>query len=357
MIGDLCDATGIARRQVYNVTLAGNTTMQQLFCGIDPSPLGEVPFVPAVQTGAGLSGSGRRLADPSSRPGLRPADHRRFRRRRHRRRHTGNGAGRLHEPDAADRYRHQRRDCALGGRPAYGHLDRRRAGLRRCPDRPGDAGLLRERSRRSWSIRQLQVHVIGHVPPLGLCGSALIDATAELLRHGILSPQGRLHDARRTARRRAAGPCPANRSCAIGKRSSCLPTGQARRGKKRRVDPARLARGAVGLRSDSCRHRVAAEAPRTDAERPRPRASRRRIRQLYPPRQCPADGSVAARHRHTNGSATKATPRWPGHGWSACRGVAGKHATSLPHEPSTSIFRGSRILPTAFADAMIFPEA
>ncbi len=40
--------------------------------------------------------------------------------------------------------------------------------------------------------QQLQVHVIGHVPPLGLCGSALIDATAELLRHGIVSPQGRL---------------------------------------------------------------------------------------------------------------------------------------------------------------------
>jgi uncharacterized 2Fe-2S/4Fe-4S cluster protein (DUF4445 family) len=38
----------------------------------------------------------------------------------------------------------------------------------------------------------LQIHVIGHVPPLGLCGSALIDATAELLRHGVVSPQGRL---------------------------------------------------------------------------------------------------------------------------------------------------------------------
>jgi len=38
----------------------------------------------------------------------------------------------------------------------------------------------------------LRIHVIGHVPPVGLCGSALIDATAELLRHGILSPQGRL---------------------------------------------------------------------------------------------------------------------------------------------------------------------
>ena len=40
MIGELCDASGIARRQVYTVTLAGNTTMQQLFCGIDPVAVG-----------------------------------------------------------------------------------------------------------------------------------------------------------------------------------------------------------------------------------------------------------------------------------------------------------------------------
>ncbi len=38
----------------------------------------------------------------------------------------------------------------------------------------------------------LRINVIGNVPPAGLCGSALIDAAAELLRHGVLSPQGRL---------------------------------------------------------------------------------------------------------------------------------------------------------------------
>jgi len=34
--------------------------------------------------------------------------------------------------------------------------------------------------------------VIGNAPPIGLCGSGLIDLTAELLKHGIISPQGRL---------------------------------------------------------------------------------------------------------------------------------------------------------------------
>ena len=49
MVGELCEAAGISRQQVYDASLAGNTTMQQLFCGIDPGPLGEVPFVPAVR--------------------------------------------------------------------------------------------------------------------------------------------------------------------------------------------------------------------------------------------------------------------------------------------------------------------
>jgi uncharacterized 2Fe-2S/4Fe-4S cluster protein (DUF4445 family) len=38
----------------------------------------------------------------------------------------------------------------------------------------------------------LRINVIGNVPPVGLCGSGLIDVAAELLRHGLLTPQGRL---------------------------------------------------------------------------------------------------------------------------------------------------------------------
>ena len=95
MIGELCRRRASPRQQVYEVTLAGNTTMQQLFCGIDPAPLGEVPFVPAVRRGLPVPAAEARPADPSPRPGLRPADHRRLRGRRHRGRHSGHRAGRL----------------------------------------------------------------------------------------------------------------------------------------------------------------------------------------------------------------------------------------------------------------------
>jgi uncharacterized 2Fe-2S/4Fe-4S cluster protein (DUF4445 family) len=39
---------------------------------------------------------------------------------------------------------------------------------------------------------RLRINVIGDVPPIGVCGSGLIDAAAELLRHGLLTSSGRL---------------------------------------------------------------------------------------------------------------------------------------------------------------------
>ena len=39
---------------------------------------------------------------------------------------------------------------------------------------------------------RLRINVIGNVPPVGLCGSGLIDAAAELLRLRIVTPEGRM---------------------------------------------------------------------------------------------------------------------------------------------------------------------
>jgi uncharacterized 2Fe-2S/4Fe-4S cluster protein (DUF4445 family) len=39
-------------------------------------------------------------------------------------------------------------------------------------------------------------HVIGNVPPQGVCGSGLLDAVAELLRIGVIEPSGYMRDAR-----------------------------------------------------------------------------------------------------------------------------------------------------------------
>jgi len=48
MLAELAECGGITPNLIYEVTVAGNTTMQHLFAGLDPSALGEIPFVPAV---------------------------------------------------------------------------------------------------------------------------------------------------------------------------------------------------------------------------------------------------------------------------------------------------------------------
>ncbi|MEE8451535.1 MAG: ASKHA domain-containing protein [Thermoguttaceae bacterium] len=191
MIGELAAMAAIGAEQIYEVTFSGNTTMQQLLCGIDPSALGGVPFVPAV---------GRGLLLPTTQLGLH-----------------------VHPRATA---------CLLpviggfvGGDTVSGILA---TGLA-VSDGPtllidigtnGEivlfadgkltaastaAGPAFEGARILHGMRgtrgaiekvvvdqQLHANVIGDVPPTGLCGSALIDVAAELLRHGLLTPAGRL---------------------------------------------------------------------------------------------------------------------------------------------------------------------
>jgi uncharacterized 2Fe-2S/4Fe-4S cluster protein (DUF4445 family) len=194
MIGQLCREAGVARNRIYAVTVSGNTTMQQLLAGIDPRPLGEVPFVPA---------RGRGLAVPAVQLGL-------------------------HAHPAARAYLLPIIGGFVGGDTVAGILatglaDCRKPTLFVDIGTNGEIALMAggkltaastaagpafEGARISQGMRaangaiekvqvdgRLRFEVIGNAPPVGLCGSALIDAAAELLRHGILTPQGRLRAA------------------------------------------------------------------------------------------------------------------------------------------------------------------
>jgi uncharacterized 2Fe-2S/4Fe-4S cluster protein (DUF4445 family) len=191
MIGELCRQAGIPRDRIYELTIAGNTTMQQCLCGIDPRPLGEVPFVPA---------GGRGLTFPAAELGIHIHPH-------------------------GDVYVMPVIGGFVGGDTVAGILA---TGLANA-DRPtllvdigtngeivlmADGKLLAastaagpafEGARISCGMRgaagaiekvvvdgRLRTNVIGNVAPLGLCGSGLIDVAAELLRHGLLTSQGRL---------------------------------------------------------------------------------------------------------------------------------------------------------------------
>ena len=191
ILGRLCAQAGVGRREIYEITFAGNTTMQHLLCGIDPSQLGCVPFVPAY---------GRGLNVPAAQLGI--AIHPR---------------GRAVVFPVIGGF--------VGGDTVAGMVSTRLLELQ-GPELMIDigtngeivlaaegklwaastaAGPAFEGARISCGMRAMagaiekvifeddvRFSVIGHVEPAGLCGSGLVDLTAELLRSGLVNSVGRM---------------------------------------------------------------------------------------------------------------------------------------------------------------------
>jgi uncharacterized 2Fe-2S/4Fe-4S cluster protein (DUF4445 family) len=191
MLGELGRQAGVDRRWIYELAFSGNTTMQQLLCGIDPRPLGEVPFVPA--TADAVCAPATRLgisAHPAARAYVMPV--------------IGGFvggdtvAGILATGLASSAGPTLLVDIGTNGEIvlfARGQMESASTA----------AGPAFEGARISQGMRAsagavekvivdggLRLGVIGDVPPVGLCGSALIDLAAELLRHGVLTAEGRL---------------------------------------------------------------------------------------------------------------------------------------------------------------------
>jgi len=191
MIGQLARRAGADRRQIYEVTFSGNTTMQQLLCGVDPAPLGEVPFVPgggnslclhAAALGLDLPPRGRAVVMPVI-GGFVGGD-------------TLSGilATALAESPGPTLLV----DIGTNGEIVL-------AGQGKLSAASTAAGPAFEGARITHGVRgstgaiekvivdgRLRLNVIGDVPPRGLCGSGLVDLAAELLRLGIVSCEGRM---------------------------------------------------------------------------------------------------------------------------------------------------------------------
>jgi len=174
VIHGLAEQAGVDPRHIYEVVVAGNSTMQQILCGLDPSALGEVPF---VQTFDGA------LTIPAQALGL-----------------AVNPGGEIFVFPQVGGF--------VGGDTVAGMLA---AGLEKV-EAPtllvdiGTNGEFREPMDIASSslgekdavyggkanLMQGLLNVIGNTRPVGLCGTALIDAVAELLRKGIVDSTGRI---------------------------------------------------------------------------------------------------------------------------------------------------------------------
>jgi uncharacterized 2Fe-2S/4Fe-4S cluster protein (DUF4445 family) len=191
MIGEAANEARVDRRRIYEITFSGNTTMQELLCGIDPRCLGEVPFVPAT-SGPILVPAADLGIDihPRARAYVLPVI-------------GGFVGGDTVSGILATSLTDSPGPSLLVDIGTNGEIVLWAHGKLTAASTA--AGPAFEGARIAHGMRasagaiekvvidgRLRVNVIGGVPPVGLCGSALIDAAAELLRHGILAPDGRL---------------------------------------------------------------------------------------------------------------------------------------------------------------------
>jgi uncharacterized 2Fe-2S/4Fe-4S cluster protein (DUF4445 family) len=194
LVNRLLAASGVARENVYEVVAVGNATMLHLLLGIDPEPISVAPFIAtvneAVTTQAGEIGLG---LHPNARLSTLP----------HLGAYIGADivAGVLATGVARGQDERVRLyiDVGTNGEIVLGSS--RRTLATAAPAGPAFEGAqikcgmrASEGAIEGLSIGddvELQV-VGGDLPPLGICGSGLVDAVAELLRVGLIDSTGRL---------------------------------------------------------------------------------------------------------------------------------------------------------------------
>ncbi len=191
LTGEVCFEAGVEREEVYQVSLAGNATMVQLALGIDPEPLGVAPFILAAESFPDVrAGELGVRVNPQARACLFPALGA----------YVGGDvvAGAL----ACGMDRDQRMrlfiDVGTNCEMILGNGERLLATA--APAGPAfEAASIACGMRAATGAIEVvridddgvQLGVIDGAVPLGVCGSGLVDAVAELVRVGLLDGSGR----------------------------------------------------------------------------------------------------------------------------------------------------------------------
>ncbi len=188
---EVCAAGEVGLEHVYEVALAGNVTMTQLALGIDPEPVGVAPFIgvtriypelPASDLGLQLHPRARATVFPSLGA------------------YVGGDivAGLLATGMTRDRRVRLFIDVGTNCEIALGSAEEIlctaapagpafEAAQIKCGMRAADGAIEAVRIRDGT----LDIDVIGDVTPLGMCGSGLVDAVAELVRANLVDGSGR----------------------------------------------------------------------------------------------------------------------------------------------------------------------
>jgi uncharacterized 2Fe-2S/4Fe-4S cluster protein (DUF4445 family) len=191
LTGEVLAQAGVAAAEVYEITVCGNVTMMQLALGIDPEPLSMAPFVVATHElpptrALDFGVTVHPLAPAFVFPSLGA--------------YVGGDivAGMLASGLTRDRRLRLFIDVGTNSEIALGSVDRVvataapagpafEAAQIRCGMRAADGAI--------EGVRvvddDLALDVIGGTAPVGMCGSGLVDAVAELVHCGLLDHSGR----------------------------------------------------------------------------------------------------------------------------------------------------------------------
>lgn len=188
-VEELCGQAGVRRERIYKAVVVGNTCMHHLLLGIDPTHVGLAPYAPVLRPGVVCLARDLNLRIlPLARVCLLPI--------------VAGFVGadtvgvilatRIYESPGIRAVV----DVGTNGEVVMGGRD----GLLACS---APAGPALEGAQIRYGMRaavgaidkvaigdEVRYHVLGDVPPLGICGSGLIDAVAALLDLGIIDPTG-----------------------------------------------------------------------------------------------------------------------------------------------------------------------
>ena len=188
---EACQEAGVDPTEVYEIALAGNATMVQLALGIDPEPLGVAPFILASSGYQGLTSHDLGVQiHPRARASVFPSLGA----------YVGGDIISGVLATGMDRDKRLRLFIDIGTNCELVLGDGERLLATAAPAGPAfEAASIRCGMRAAPGAIEvvkatdlgLELQVIGDVEPVGLCGSGLVDAVAELARVGLLDPSGR----------------------------------------------------------------------------------------------------------------------------------------------------------------------
>jgi uncharacterized 2Fe-2S/4Fe-4S cluster protein (DUF4445 family) len=190
-VKEACEQAGVSANQIYKVVIVGNTCMHHVFLGIDPTYVGLAPYAPVVRAPIVVPAREVLLrVNPNAAVCFLPLV-------------AGFvGADTMAVVLATRIYDspHIRVAVDIGTNGEVVMGSRRRLMACSAPAGPALEGAQIKHGMRGaiGAIEKVEIDsdvrcgVIGNVPPIGICGSGLIDAVAKMLDAKVLDPSGLL---------------------------------------------------------------------------------------------------------------------------------------------------------------------